>query len=57
MKIKFKDLPDADLIVGCIYEGGSPDDGVRGRGADVLSKLLNVDNSGGFRKRKREDDI
>lgn len=51
MKIKFKDLSNADLIVGCIYEGGRQEDGVQGTGADVLSKLLSVSTGGGFRKR------
>lgn len=55
MNIKFKDLPDADLIVGRIYEGGRPEDGVQGTGADVLSKLLCVSTGGGFRKRNIKD--
>lgn len=55
MKVKFKDLSNADLIVGCIYEGGRQEDGVQGTGADVLSKLLSVSTGGGFRKRKIKD--
>ena len=55
MNIKFKDLPDADLIVGCIYEGGRKEDSVTGYGADVLKKLLSVSTGGGFRKRNIKD--
>lgn len=53
MNIKFRELPESDLIPGNIYEGGRRDvDGVTGKGRDVLAKLLGVDNAGGFRKKK-----
>ena len=47
-------MSDADLIVGCIYEGGRKEDGVKGKGGDELKELLKVNNSGGFRKRTIE---
>ena len=54
MNIEFKDLPMADLVPGYIYEGGRREDGHRGRSGEVLSKLLGVDNAGGFRKKRIE---
>lgn len=46
MRIKFSDLYDADLIVGTVYEGGT-----KGNVSDdVISKLMQCENSGGFRK-------
>lgn len=43
--IPFEMLPDSDLIIDAVYEGGN-----RGNaGDDPLSKLMKVGNSGGFR--------
>ena len=50
--VEFKDLKDADLYIDCIYKGGSNNN----VGDDPISKLLGTGNSGGFRKRKRDDD-
>ena len=43
--IKFQNLASSDLIVDAIYEGGSQ----ANIGADPISKILPVGNSGGFR--------
>lgn len=51
MEIEFEKLKEADLIVDCIYKGGTSGN----QGDDVLSKLLHCGNSGGFRKVKRRD--
>lgn len=51
-EVPFEDLKEADLIVDCIYKGGS----ISGKGSEVLSKLLpGCSNSGGFRKVMRKD--
>lgn len=50
--VKFKDLKNADLYIDCVYKGGKNNN----VGDDPLSKLLGTGNSGGFRKRKRDDD-
>lgn len=45
MRIKFKELENADLIIDAIYEGGNS-----GNISDeVLTKLMKCGNSGGFR--------
>ena len=52
MKIKFYDLPEADLIVGCTYEGGHHLK-KRGKARDVIDNLIGGGNAGGFRWKKR----
>lgn len=54
MKIKFYDLPEADLIVGCTYEGGHHVK-KRGKAADVIDNLIGGGNAGGFRWKKIEN--
>ena len=44
--IPFKELKNAKLLVDTVYEGGSD----KNINSEVLSKLLHVGNSGGFRK-------
>lgn len=50
--VEFNDLKDSDLYIDCVYKGGKNNN----VGDDPLSKLLGTGNSGGFRKRKRDDD-
>lgn len=45
-RIPFTDIADAELFVDAVYEGGSD----KNISSEVLSKLLHVGNSGGFRK-------
>ena len=45
-KISFKDLKGSGLFVDTVYEGGND----KNISSEVLSKLLHVGNSGGFRK-------
>lgn len=45
-RIPFKDLKGSGLFVDTVYEGGSG----KNISSEVLSKLLHVRNSGGFRK-------
>lgn len=53
MEVEFKDLANAELIVDCIYKGGTKGD----LSDEVLHKLLpKCGNSSGFRKVSREDD-
>lgn len=47
--IPLQDLAAADLIVDAVYQGGRKGNA----GDDPLSKLMRVDNRGGFRKRGR----
>ena len=47
MRIGFKDLSSANLIIDAVYEGGTTGN----LSDDVLSKLMYCENSGGFRKR------
>lgn len=52
MEVRFEDLGQADLIVECIYKGGTSGN----RADEVLPKLIpRCENAGGFRKKKRED--
>lgn len=44
---KFNELPNCDLIVDALYRGGTKGNA----GDDPLSKLLDCENQGGFRKR------
>ena len=41
----FADLPDADLVIDAIYQGGPKPNA----SADPLARLLPVGNQGGFR--------
>ena len=45
-KIPFKEVNGAGLFVDTVYEGGSD----KNISSEVISKLLHVGNSGGFRK-------
>ena len=45
-RIPFKDIKSAGLYVDTIYEGGQD----KNLSSEVISKLLHVGNSGGFRK-------
>ena len=47
--IEFQDLDKSNLIVDTIYQGGT----ISNIKSEVLSKLMHVGNSGGFRKCKR----
>ena len=52
MKIEFADLEKADLIVDCIYKGGTAPN----MSAEPFHKLIpGCENSGGIRKKLRED--
>lgn len=52
MEIEFENLPEADLIVDCIYKGGKTPN----ISAEPFHKLIpGCENSGGFRKKLRED--
>ncbi len=51
-KVSFDSLEKADLIVDTIYEGGT----ITNLRSEVLSKLMHVGNSGGFRKCKKSVD-
>ena len=48
-KVKFQDLKKSNLLVDTIYEGGTTGN----KKSEVLSKLMHVSNSGGFRKCKK----
>lgn len=47
--VPFEDVPQSDLHVDTVYQGG----GTNNLTSEVLSKLLHVGNSGGFRKCKK----
>lgn len=52
MEVKFENLEKADLIVDCIYKGGTAPN----MSAEPFHKLIpGCENSGGFRKKLRED--
>ena len=52
MEIEFENLSEADLIVDCIYKGGKTPN----ISAEPFHKLIpGCENSGGFRKKLRED--
>lgn len=52
MEIQFDDLEKANLVVDCIYKGGSAPN----MSAEPFHKLIpGCENSGGFRKKLRED--
>ena len=52
MVVQFDDLEKADLIVDCVYKGGSAPN----LSAEPFHKLIpGCENSGGFRKKLRED--
>ena len=52
MVVQFEDLEKADLIVDCVYKGGSAPN----ISAEPFHKLIpGCENSGGFRKKLRED--
>ena len=52
MEVEFKDLEKADLVIDCIYKGGTQPN----LGAEPFHKLIPAcENSGGFRKKLRED--
>lgn len=44
-RVAFADVSTSDLVVDCVYEGGSAGN----RGDDPISKILSVGNAGGFR--------
>ncbi|MBR6574221.1 MAG: restriction endonuclease [Clostridia bacterium] len=46
LRIPFEQISTSNLIVDAIYEGGT----AKNLGSEVLSKILRVGNSGGFRK-------
>ena len=48
-RVSFEDLKNTDLIVDTVYEGGVESN----MSSEVLSKILHVGNSGGFRKCRR----
>lgn len=48
MKIKFEDVATSDLYLDAVYEAGKSGN----LKSEVLSKLMSVSNSGGFRKSK-----
>lgn len=52
MEIPFEELEKADLVIDCVYKGGS----ANGMSAEPFHKLIpGCENSGGFRKKLRED--
>lgn len=52
MEVRFEDLETADLVVDCIYKGGSAPN----LSAEPFHKLIpGCENMGGFRKKLRED--
>lgn len=52
MEVEFKDLEAADLIIDCIYKGGTAPN----MSAEPFHKLIpGCENAGGFRKKLRED--
>lgn len=52
MEVQFEDLDKADLLIDCIYKGGSAPN----MSAEPFHKLIpGCENSGGFRKKLRED--
>ena len=52
MKVQFSELGNSDLYVDCIYKGGEAPN----ISSEPFSKLIpGCENSGGFRKKKRED--
>lgn len=52
MECLFEDLSSSDLVVDCIYKGGS----VSNMSAEPFHKLIpGCENAGGFRKKLRED--
>lgn len=53
MRVPYSELESADLIIDCIYESGEES----GNDSDVISKLLNTRNQGGFRKKRTSEDI
>lgn len=50
--VPFEDIPQSDLLVDTVYQGGAANNLT----SEVLSKLLHVGNSGGFRKCKKLSD-
>ena len=46
LRIPFTEIDNADLLVDAVYEGGT----AKNLGSEVLSKVMHVGNSGGFRK-------
>ena len=46
LRIPFTEIDTADLLVDAVYEGGT----AKNLGSEVLSKVMHVGNSGGFRK-------
>ena len=54
MEVKFEDLDKADLMIDCIYKGGNINHNIAD---EPFHKLIpGCENSGGFRKKLREDD-
>lgn len=52
MEVRFEDLENSDLIVDCIYKGGTAPN----ISSEPFHKLIpGCENSGGFRKKLRED--
>lgn len=52
MEVEFDKLDSSDLIVDCVYKGGS----VSNMSAEPFHKLIpGCENAGGFRKKLRED--
>lgn len=52
MEVEFKDLENSDLIIDCIYKGGTAPN----MSAEPFHKLIpGCENAGGFRKKLRED--
>ena len=52
LHIPFSEIEAANLIVDAVYEGGTTKD----LGSEVLSKVMHVGNSGGFRKCMKLDE-
>ena len=52
LRIPFTKIDTADLLVDAVYEGGT----AKNLGSEVLSKVMHVGNSGGFRKCMKLDE-
>ena len=52
MEVPFSELDHSDLVIDCIYRGGT----AKNLSAEPFHKLIpGCENSGGFRKKLRED--
>lgn len=52
LRIPFAEIDTANLLVDAVYEGGT----AKNLGSEVLSKVMHVGNSGGFRKCMKLDE-